>query len=103
MGVSLEPGMLTSDEPAIYREGAYGIRTENLMLCIPGAKSAYGQFLEFETVTLCFIDSSLIEKSLMTDEETRWINDYHKRVYDKLSPELSEEEQRWLKEKIKPI
>jgi len=103
MSVNLEPGMLTSDEPAIYREGEYGIRTENLMLCIPGTKSAYGQFLEFETVTLCFIDRSLIEKSLLVEEEVWWINDYHKRVYDQLSPELSEEEKKWLNEKTKPI
>lgn len=103
LNVNLEPGMLVSDEPAIYREGEYGIRTENLMICVPGIKSTHGQFLKFETVTLCYIDRSLIEKSLMTEEETEWLNDYHKRVYDRLSPELNEEETRWLSKKTKPL
>lgn len=103
LSVNLEPGMLVSDEPAIYREGKYGIRTENLMICVQGMKSEYGQFLEFETVTLCFIDRTLIEKSLMTEEEIAWLNDYHKQVYDRLSPELNEEEKIWLNAKTKPI
>ncbi len=103
LSVAIEPGMLISDEPAIYREGEYGIRTENLMLCVPGTKSEYGQFLGFETVTLCFIDRSLIEESSMTEQETRWLNDYHRQVYDKLSAELTREERKWLHEKTKPI
>jgi len=103
MSIILEPGMLTADEPAIYREGEYGIRTENLVLCVKGKKTGYGQFLKFETVTLCFIDRSLIEISLLTDTEIQWLNNYHKLVYDRLSPHLSETEKKWLKDKTQSI
>lgn len=103
MSVILEPGMLTADEPAIYREGEYGIRTENLILCVKGKETNFGQFLKFETVTLCFIDSSLVEKSLLTDTEIQWYNQYHKMVYDRLSPHLTETEKLWLEDKTKPV
>ena len=101
--VILEPGMLTADEPAIYREGEYGIRTENLILCVPSRKTEFGQFCKFETVTLCFIDSGLIDESLMNDKEIEWLNKYNKMVYDKLSSHLYEDERKWLKEKTKPV
>jgi Xaa-Pro aminopeptidase len=103
MNIILEPGMLTADEPAIYREGEYGIRTENLILCVKGKETNYGQFLKFETVTLCFIDSSLVEKSLLTDREIQWFNQYHEMVYNRLSPHLNEAEKQWLKDKTKPV
>ncbi|MDZ7739886.1 MAG: M24 family metallopeptidase C-terminal domain-containing protein [Bacteroidales bacterium] len=99
----MEPGMLTADEPAIYREGEYGFRTENLILCIEDEKTAYGSFLRFETVTLCYIDTSLIARELMTEEEISWLNDYHKRVYDILSQLLPGEIAVWLKEKTLAI
>ncbi|MCD4769644.1 MAG: M24 family metallopeptidase, partial [Bacteroidales bacterium] len=99
----LEPGMLISDEPAIYREGEYGFRTENLILCVQDQTTGYGEFLKFETVTLCYIDTSLIAKELLTADEVKWINDYHVRVNDTLSPFLSNEESEWLKEKTKKI
>jgi Xaa-Pro aminopeptidase len=98
----LEPGMLISDEPAIYRDGEYGFRTENLILCIEDEKTDYGQFLKFETVSLCYIDNSLIDLSLLTDKETDWLNTYHKTVFEKLAPYLPEEEKKWLKLKTKP-
>jgi len=93
------PGMLTSDEPAIYREGEYGFRTENLILCVEDMISEYGTFLKFETVTLCYIDSRLIDTGLLTEEELRWLNDYHEEVYRKLSPGLNNKEKTWLKSK----
>jgi len=73
----MEPGMLTADEPAIYREGEYGCRTENLILCYEDEKTEYGRFLKFETMTLCYIDTSLIKKELLNDAEIKWINEYH--------------------------
>jgi Xaa-Pro aminopeptidase len=99
----LEPGMLTSDEPAIYRENEYGFRTENLILCIEDEKTDYGQFLKFETVSLCYIDNSLVEKSLLDDKEIDWMNTYHRIVFKKLSPFLNKEERKWLKLKTAKI
>jgi len=93
------PGMLTSDEPAIYREGEYGFRTENLILCVEDRISEYGTFLKFETVTLCYIDAKLIDVGLLTDAELEWLNDYHGEVYRKLSPALNDKEKKWLKSK----
>ncbi|MDT8401233.1 MAG: aminopeptidase P family protein [Bacteroidales bacterium] len=93
----LEPGMLTADEPAIYREGEYGFRTENLLLCVKDRETEYGSFLKFETVTLCYIDTSLIARELMTEAEIRWLNEYHDLVYNILSQRLPEEIKQWLK------
>ena len=99
----IEPGMLISDEPAIYREGEYGFRTENLLLCVEDRKTEFGIFLKFDTVTLCYIDTSLIAPELMTASETGWLNDYHDLVYSILSQLLPEEIKAWLKEKTKAI
>jgi Xaa-Pro aminopeptidase len=95
----IEPGMLISNEPAIYREGEYGIRTENLILCYEDEETEFGKFLRFDTVSLCFIDKKLIDKSLLEVKEADWINDYHTEVYEKLSPHLTADEKEWLKEK----
>jgi Xaa-Pro aminopeptidase len=95
--------MLTTNEPAIYREGEYGIRIENLILCYEDEETEFGQFLKFDTVSLCYIDKSLIEISLLDQREFNWMNSYHSEVYDKLSPYLSEEEKLWLKEKTDPF
>ena len=103
LNVIIEPGMLTADEPAIYREGEYGIRTENLILCVHAKETEYGKFLRFETVTLCFIDTSLVDKALMNEVEIQWFNDYHQMVYDQLSPFLESTENEWLREKTKSI
>ncbi len=99
----IHPGMLVSDEPAIYREGEYGIRIENLILCIEDSQSEFGKFLKFETVSLCYIDKSLIDTSLLDQRETDWLNSYHREVYDKLSPFLTEEERSWLEIKTAVI
>ncbi len=97
------PGMLTSNEPGIYREGEYGIRTENLVLTVFDEETPFGEFYGFETVTLCPIDRSLIDASLMTPEEISWLNAYHKNVYNLVSPHLDAEENLWLMEKTKTI
>lgn len=100
---TLQIGMITSNEPGIYRTDDYGIRTENLVLTVPAEKTEFGQFLKFETLTLCYIDTKLIDKSLLNKTEEKWLNEYHKTVYKKLSPYLSEEEKKWLKKKCKEI
>lgn len=99
----LEPGMILSDEPGIYREGKYGIRTENLLLIEKSRKTEFGQFLKFKTLTLCYIDTKLVEKSLLLPEEKKWLNDYHIKVYDLISPYLTGKEKIWLKEKTREI
>jgi Xaa-Pro aminopeptidase len=99
----IEPGMLISDEPALYREGEYGIRIENLILCYEDEETEYGKFLKFDTVSLCHIEKSLIDISLLDKKEIDWINSYHSEVFEKLSPHLSEEEKIWLKEKTSEI
>jgi Xaa-Pro aminopeptidase len=101
--INIEPGMLISNEPAIYREGEYGIRTENLILCYEDEETEFGQFLKFDTVSLCYIDKSLIDKSLLDLKEINWLNNYHTEVYDKISPYLTKEEREWLKGKTEPI
>lgn len=102
--VALLPGMLTSDEPGVYRAARYGIRTENLLLTIPAFENEeYGEFLCFEPVTLFPYDLSAVDKSLLTKDEMAWINDYHDRVYLTLSPYLDEEECRWLRAKCSHI
>jgi len=95
----IEAGMLTSNEPALYREGEYGIRTENLILCYEDEETEFGKFLRFETISLCYIEKALIDKSLLDQNEIDWLNSYHLDVYDKLSPHLSDEEKTWLREK----
>lgn len=95
----IEPGMLTADEPAIYRVGEYGFRTENLVLCVEDQETEYGKFLKFETVTLCYIDLNLIDKSLLTDKELNWLNSYHQKVFNALSSFLPDDEAAWLKTK----
>jgi Xaa-Pro aminopeptidase len=100
---AIQPGMLISNEPAIYREGEYGIRIENLVLCSEDYESESGKFLKFETVSLCYIDKSLIDISLLDQKEIDWLNSYHSEVYEKLSPFLNEEERSWLKEKTSPL
>lgn len=99
----IEAGMLTSNEPAIYRQGEYGIRIENLILCYEDEETEFGQFLKFDTVSLCYIEKSIIDKSLLEQKEIEWLNLYHSEVYDKLSPFLSGEEKQWLKEKTEPL
>ncbi|MCX6334894.1 MAG: aminopeptidase P family protein [Bacteroidia bacterium] len=99
----IEAGMLISNEPGIYREGEYGIRTENLMICYEDEETEFGHFLKFDTVSLCYIDKSLIDKSLLVREEIAWINFYNSEVFDKLSNILTHDERIWLREKTESI
>lgn len=101
--ILIEAGMLISNEPALYREGEYGLRTENLILCYEDEETDFGQFLRFETVSLCYIDKSLIDKSLLEQKEIDWLNSYHIEVYEKLSPNITEEERMWLREKTSEL
>lgn len=93
----ITPGMVLSNEPGIYREGLYGVRTENMMVCVEREKTTYGQFYGFETLTLCPIDRKLMDKNLLTPEEIHWINNYHQWCYDELSPLLDEGKRSFLK------
>lgn len=101
--VPIRNGMITSIEPGLYREGQYGIRIENLVLSLPLDSNEFGDFMHFETLTLCFIATDLIERSLLDEKHISWINAYHEMVYRRLAPGLSSEEQAWLKEKTKAI
>lgn len=101
--VILEPGMVMSDEPAMYRPGEYGIRTENMILIREDSETEFGKFLGFETLTLCYIDTKLVIPSMLSVREHAWLNKYHQIVYDLVSPHLNEEEKAWLKEKTAEI
>lgn len=101
--VPLKPGMVMSDEPAMYRTGEYGIRTENMILLREDSETEYGKFYGFDTLTLCYIDTRLIIVPMLSVRERAWINKYHQMVYDLLSPHLNEEEKAWLKEKTTEI
>ena len=101
--VALRPGMLTSNEPGVYKAGSHGIRTENLMLTVPAGEGLFGRYLEFETVTLCPICTRGIIRELLTQEEIDWLNDYHQMVYEQLSPLLNEDERNWLKQACESI
>lgn len=96
--VPLEPGMIFSNEPGYYEEGKFGIRHENLMLVVKGDKTAYGQFLQLEPLTMAPFDREAIEVSLLNEEEIRVLNAYHARVYETLAPFFSGEELAWLEE-----
>lgn len=97
------PGMVTSNEPALYREGMHGIRHENIVLCKEEGVSEFGDWLSFETLTLCHFDTSAILPGLLNDEEQEWLNSYNRRVYETLSPRLSSEISEWLWNKTRPI
>ncbi|MBF0649789.1 aminopeptidase P family protein [Dysgonomonas sp. GY75] len=100
---TLQIGMVTSNEPGLYRAGKYGIRTENLILTQHETTTEFGDFYSFKTLTLCPIDTTPVVKEMLTKEEIIWLNEYHKFVYDRLSPLLTEEEKGWLKEKTDEI
>ena len=96
--VVLQPGMVTSNEPGVYKAGSHGIRTENLTLVCKDKEGMFGDYLKFETITLCPICKKGIVKEMLTNEEIEWLNNYHQIVYKKLSPNLNEEEKVWLQE-----
>jgi Xaa-Pro aminopeptidase len=104
--MAMEPGMVTSIEPGLYRSGRWGIRIENLVLNVPAAleqPSEFGEFLEFETLTLCPIDTRCIERSLLREDEIEWLNAYHATVRERLAPLVEGAARTWLIERTEPI
>ena len=98
-----EAGMITTDEPGIYLQDQYGIRTENELICVKGEKNQYGQFMGFENITYVPIDLDGIDKQYLNAEDVKQLNDYHKMVYEKISPYMTPEENEWLKEYTREI
>ncbi|WP_341833087.1 aminopeptidase P family protein [Sphingobacterium thalpophilum] len=101
--VAVEPGMITSIEPGLYRVGKHGIRIENLVLTRKAGSSEFGDFLDFETLTICYIATDLIEKSLLDKKHIAWLNNYNQWVFDQLSTHLTAEEKNWLADKCQAI
>jgi len=101
--VEIEPGMITSIEPGIYRPGKHGIRIENLVLTVPDVSNEFGDFYTFETLTICYIDTAAVETALLDSRHISWLNKYNGRVFEMLKPYLNEEEISWLQQKTKAI
>lgn len=99
----LLPGMVTSNEPGLYREGMHGIRHENVVLCREAGKNGFGDWLEFETLTCCHIDTAAIVHELMNEDEKEWLNSYNEHVFRTLSPLLPPEVAEWLRTKTLPV
>ena len=99
----LVAGMTITDEPGIYLPDRCGARTENTLLIVPYKETEFGRFLQFESLTLCPIDKAPIVREMMLPEEIQWLNDYHQRVFDILSPHLSETESEWLRDACAPL
>lgn len=101
---ALQPGMVTSNEPGFYRTDHYGIRIENLILCVEDRSTDYGDFLRFETLTLFPIDRRLLQLDMLSDDERQWLNDYHEQVLAGILPLLKEDEERvWLRQHCQPV
>ncbi len=104
--MAMEPGMITSIEPGVYRTGLWGVRIENLVLNVPATTvegSTFGEFLEFETLTLCPIDTRCIDRSLLRQDEVDWLNRYHATVRERLAPRVAGAALDWLQERTEPI
>ncbi|MES2106894.1 MAG: aminopeptidase P family protein [Pseudomonadota bacterium] len=100
---AMEPGMITSNEPGIYRPGKWGVRIENLLLAVPAQTTEFGEYLKFETLTLCPIDTRCMDLSLLREDEIAWINEYHATVLERLSPRVAGDAKAWLVERTQPI
>ncbi len=96
--VALQPGMVTSNEPGVYFAGKFGVRLENLLLCVADSTTDFGDFYCFETLGLCPFDRQLVDSSRLDTREIAWLNNYHRRVYDSLAPLLNPAERAWLQE-----
>ncbi len=104
--MAMQPGMITSIEPGVYRPGLWGVRIENLVLAVPAAtpeRGTFGEFLEFETLTLCPIDTRCVDRGLMRDDEIEWLNRYHAMVRERLAPRLQGAALAWLQERTAPL
>lgn len=99
----LHAGMTVTDEPGLYLEGKFGVRIENTLLIVPAETTPFGKFLKFETLTLAPIDTTPIIQDMLTPEEVTWLNNYHHRVYETLSPYLEKNEKKWLEEATRPL
>ena len=99
----LLPGMITSDEPGIYREGYHGIRHENMILCVGKGENEFGRWLGFETLTMTYLDTAPLIVSIMNNSEIDWLNNFNNAVYNEVSPYLTESEKDWLRRKTNPI
>jgi Xaa-Pro aminopeptidase len=100
---ALEPGMITSNEPGIYRPGRWGVRIENLVAAVPAGSGEFGEFLRFETLTLCPIDRRCIEPAMLRPDEAAWLDDYHRSVRERLAPLLSGAALDWLQRETVPL
>ena len=101
--MAMEPGMITSIEPGLYRSGQWGIRIENLVLNVPASSNEFGEFLEFETLTLCPIDTRCIDRTLLRQDEREWLNAYHATVRARLRGLVSGDAHAWLMARTDPI
>ena len=99
----MEPGMITSNEPGLYRPGKWGIRIENLVMNVPAVTNEFGEFLKFETLTLCPIDTRCIDLALLDGRERDWLNGYHATVLERLSPLVEGKARDWLERSTKPV
>lgn len=101
--VNMLPGMVTSDEPGVYVEGSHGIRIENIMVCVEKNETAFGKFFGFESLSIVPIDLRPVDKSLLTEDEIKWINEYHRVCFEKLSPKLKGRALEYLKKATEEI
>lgn len=101
--VPFAEGMTTSNEPGLYREGLYGIRIENLLLCRSAGAAGFGDFLEFETLTLCPVQTRALDTFRLSEAQRAWLNAYHATVRERLSPWLDERERTWLRDRTRPV
>jgi Xaa-Pro aminopeptidase len=101
--MAMEPGMITSVEPGLYREGQWGVRIENLVLNVAGPKNEFGEFLDFETLTLCPIDTTCIDAALLSVDERAWLDAYHATVRERLAPRVSGDALAWLNARTRPL
>jgi Xaa-Pro aminopeptidase len=101
--MAMEPGMITSIEPGLYREGQWGVRIENLVMNVSAPDAGFGEFLEFETLTLCPIDTRCIDRSLLRADELGWLNTYHATVRERLAPRVAGQALAWLRERTQPL
>ena len=102
--VALEPGMILTNEPGVYKEGRFGIRTENTLIVEKDIVSEeFGEFYKFRTISYCPIDLEGVDVEMLSIQERTWLNEYHKMVFEKLSPYLNEEEKEFLKEETREV
>jgi Xaa-Pro aminopeptidase len=100
---AMEPGMITSNEPGIYRSGKWGVRIENLLLNVPSVTTEFGEFLRFETLTLCPIDTRCVDRALLDPAEITWLNAYHAQVAERVGPLVTGDAWHWLQARTRAI